>query len=98
VKLPLLTAITILLAGCRFTDKTGTAHQVVIGFGILSTKSAPSNAIPTVSKTQIVGVGVSRSGFNAGYTSSTVIRVPTNQNILIEVSDAPGRPLKVTTP
>jgi hypothetical protein len=81
---------------------------VVVGFGVVSVPStlqrgravsAETNApAAQVTKAQAIGLILSdQPGIKVGvgYSSSTVVQIATNQNILIEVSDRPGQPLKV---
>jgi hypothetical protein len=96
---PCLGALLLLLAGCVPFQSNGTKHIVVVGFGIVSLPltNAPNTR---VTKSQAIGLIVSDqpgTRVGLGYSSSTVIQVSTNQNILVEVSDRPGQPLKVKT-
>jgi hypothetical protein len=70
---------------------------VIIGFGIVSVSNTNKTAA-TVVKTQLLGLGYSNdNGPRAavGYSSSTVVKVATNQNAQIEVSNLPLKPLTV---
>ena len=82
-------------------SKNGTTHHVILGFGIVSVNST-NTAAADVIKTQVIGLGFNDSGagahFDLGYGVTTVVRVVTNQNIVIEVSDVPGKPLTVNIP
>ncbi len=89
----------ILACGCSFTDKHGTRHTVIIGFGVVSVNQTNPVAATV---TKINGIGLSTSSapgmkLGLGYFNSVTVEVNTN-NLLIEVSDAPGQPLKVQTP
>jgi hypothetical protein len=72
---------------------------MVVGFGIVSVPA--TNAPNTqVAKTQAIGLIVSDQPgikLGLGYSSSTVVQIATNQNILVEVSARPGQPIKVKT-
>lgn len=93
-------ALLLILTGCTLpVQKDGTRHYVVIGFGVVS---APVTNSPhaQVVKSQAIGLILSdQPGIKVGvgYSSSTVVQVATNQNMLIEVSDLPGQPLKVNS-
>lgn len=87
-------------AGCINYDRNGTEHHVIIGFGIVSV-SHTNKAVATVVKTQVLGLGVSDTAVSRvglGYSSVTEVRVNTNENMLIEVYNLPGKPLTVNVP
>lgn len=89
-------ALTLLLSGCTLTDSTGTRHSFVIGFGILSVQQ--TNSV-LVYKSQILGLGAGDlpgMAFTAGYSSS--IGVCATSNTLVEVSQKPFAPIRVTQP
>lgn len=94
----LLTACVLFCcAGCITYNRDGTSHHVIIGFGVVSVNNTNQTAA-TVVKTQILGFGYSTdNGPRAavGYSSSTVVKVATNQNAQIEVSNLPLKPLTV---
>lgn len=89
------------LTGCVNFNRGGTTHHVILGFGIVSANST-NQAAANVVKTQVIGLGFNDSGagahFDLGYGTTTVVSIVTNQNIVIEVSDVPGKPLTVDIP
>jgi hypothetical protein len=98
VKSLLTACVLFCCSGCITYNRDGTSHHVIIGFGIVSVNNTNRTAA-TVVTTKLLGVGYSDdSGPRAavGYSSSTVIRVATNQNAQIEVSNLPLKPLTVT--
>jgi hypothetical protein len=96
---PCLFALLVLFTGCIPFTSNGTKHVMVVGFGIVSVPA--TNAPNTqVAKSQAIGLIVSdQPGIKVGlgYSSSTVVQIATNQNVLIEVSARPGKPLTVKT-
>ena len=89
----------LLCAGCIPIRTSDSTHQLVIGIGIVSTPRQPVDE-PVVVKTQYLGImageqPATRLGIGYGSTISTV--VPTNRNVVIEVSDGPFQPVKVET-
>ena len=94
-------ACALFLTGCVSFNRGGTTHHVILGFGIVSVNST-NRAVADVIKTQVIGLGFNDSGagahFDLGYGCTTVVKVVTNQNIVIEVSDVPGKPLTVNVP
>lgn len=94
-------ACALLLTGCVSFNRGGTTQHVILGFGIVSVNNT-NKAVADVIKTQVLGLGFNDSGagahFDLGYSSTTVVRVATNQNVVIEVSDVPGKPMTVTVP
>jgi hypothetical protein len=96
---PCLVVLLVLLTGCIPFQSNGTKHVLVIGVGLVS---VPLTNSPNtqVSKSQAIGLIVSdQPGIKAGlgYSSSTIVQIATNQNILVEVSAKPGQPIKVKT-
>jgi hypothetical protein len=96
---PCLGALLVLLTGCIPFQSNGTRHYVIVGFGVVSVPA--TNAPNTqVTKSQAIGLILSDqpgTKVGIGYSSSTVVQIATNQNILVEVSDHPAQPLKVKT-
>lgn len=83
--------------GCSVTDKSGTKHTVILGFGIVSVNQ--TNTAAAVYKTQLLGLGVSdMPGVRLGIGYANSVTVCVRSNALVEVSDAPGSPLNVRTP
>lgn len=96
---PCLVALLVLFTGCIPFQSNGTKHVLVIGLGMVSVPLTNTPATQ-VSKTQAIGLIVSdQPGIKAGvgYSSSTIVQIATNQNILVEVSAKPGQPIKVKT-
>lgn len=96
MKLVLL-LVLVLATGCAVTDKAGTTHHLVIGFGVVSV-SHPSSAAQVI-KATTVGLGISSSppGCQLGYGSSITTYVNSGTNLVIEVSELPGKPLTIET-
>lgn len=89
--------MALMLAGCSVTDKSGTKHTVIIGFGIVSVNL--TNGAAGVYKTQLLGVGVSdMPGVRLGVGYANSVTVCATSNVVIEVSDSPGSPMKVSSP
>lgn len=85
------------LAGCSVTDKSGTKHTLILGLGIVSVNQ--SNSAARVYKTQVLGVGVSDMPgvrFGIGYANSMTVLI--ESNAVVEVSNNPGSPMKVSSP
>lgn len=93
-------AVCLLCAGCMSFNRNGTTHHVIIGFGIVSVNNT-NNAAATVIKSQAIGLNLSDGAgtkLGLGYSSTTVVKVHTNENVIIEVYDMPGKPLTVNIP
>ena len=89
--------LALLLSGCAL--RSGKQTRLIIGFGIVSVSDTNTN-VALVTRTKAIGFSVSDQPglkFGAGYSSSVVVAVKTNANLLIEVDDRPGEPLKVST-
>lgn len=86
-------------AGCIPVRTRDSTHQLVIGIGVVSTPRAPADE-PRVVKTQYLGLLAGQepaARFGIGYGSSLSLVVPTNRNVVLEVSDGPFQPVKVET-
>jgi hypothetical protein len=96
VKWPWLFA-SVCLAGCSLTDASGTKHTYILGFGVVSVNQTNSSA--SVYKSQWVGVAASDvPGVRFGVGYANTITVCVKSNAVVEVSDRPGSPMKVTAP
>jgi hypothetical protein len=96
---PCLSALLLLLTGCVPFQSNGTKHVIVLGFGFVSVPMTNTPGVQ-VSKSQAIGLIVSDqpgTKVGLGYSSSTIVQVSTNENMLIEVSARPLQPLKVKT-
>lgn len=86
-------ALALALTGC-WTDRHGTRHTVIIGFGIVGV--TPTNSAATVVSVHCLGLNGSRNGINAGYSSSLTTSVPANaEDVRIETSQHPFAPIKI---
>lgn len=93
---PCLTLVLV-LSGCAL--QSGKQTRLIIGFGVVSVSDTNQN-LAQVTRTKALGLTVSDQPglkFGVGYSSSVVVAVKTNANLLIEVDDRPGEPLKVST-
>lgn len=93
-----LTAL-LLCTGCIPIRTRDSTHQLVIGIGIVSTPRQPVDE-PVVIKTQYLGVLAGQepaARFGLGYGSSISTVIPTNRNVVVEVSDGPFQPVRVET-
>lgn len=89
--------LALTLSGCVLPS--GKQHRLIIGFGVVSISDTNQN-IAQVTRTKAIGFTVSDQPglkFGAGYSSSVFVAVKTNANLLIEVDEQPGQPLKVNT-
>jgi hypothetical protein len=89
-------------AGCAtFTTADGVTYHLVIGFGLIRTKSA-DNAAVVATDAQSLGLVVSdRPGLKLGigYAASTVVTVPPEaEDVRVEVSRQPFGPFVVEAP
>jgi hypothetical protein len=95
-------AATSALSGCAIPvkDKDGTAHHIVIGFGIVSVHEPKDKAIVTT-KTEAIGLSISDQAglkFGLGYSSGTVVTVADGaEDVRVEVSQRPWYPFIVDT-
>lgn len=86
-------------SGCIPLRTKDSIHHVVIGFGVVSTPRQPEEQ-PQVIKTQYLGIMASQepgAKLGIGYGSNIATIVPTNRNVVIEVSDGFLQPVKVRT-
>jgi len=91
--------VALCCSGCIRFDRGDTTHQVILGFGIVSTPRQDENKARAI-KTQYLGVMGSQAPgakFGIGYGSSMTVIVPTNANVVVEVSDGPFQPVRVDT-
>jgi len=95
-----LGAAVLLLAGLPgcFTvrGKDGTAHHVVLGFGVISTKESP-DGLMTVTKSSVLGVHATNSPgmqLGIGLSKSLVTTVKAGaEDVRAEVVELPGGPI-----
>lgn len=95
-------ALAMLLAatGClSFSGSDGTTYHVILGLGVVRTKSA-ANAAASITDTRVLGVHASighENEFTAGYSGETAISVtPQAKDVRLEVSEKPWTPLRTT--
>ena len=97
-----LSAVLIIVCtGCIPLRTKDSTHHVVLGIGVVSIPRSSSivpEEEPRVVKAQYLGVLVgdqpgARLGIGYGNSISTI--VPTNRNVIIEVSDGPFQPVTV---
>ncbi len=98
-------AVLGITAGCSAIVIEGDTsdHYLVIGAGIVSVPKADDAEAPvSVSKVQALGLTVSQAPtlkFNLGYVAGSSVRVPADaRNLVVEVSDKPGGPLRIAHP
>jgi len=97
-KLVVVTVLALLLTGCMSFDKGGTRHYICFGVGIVSVNT--NNPTATVVKSTTVGIGASSlpmSRCTVGFSESVAVMLQTNQPVVIEVEQAPGKPFRVET-
>jgi hypothetical protein len=89
----LLTAFS----GCAITDKSGTTHHVIVGFGVVSVSQ--TNTVARVVRTTAIGLSAASGPGSCfvGYGSGVTVSVCTNANMLIEVDQKPWKPIKIQT-
>ncbi|GAB6142150.1 hypothetical protein JCM14076_28790 [Methylosoma difficile] len=86
---------SLIVAGCSWTDNSGTYHQLIIGLGIVSVNQANPTAA-TVTSTKSLGLSADKNGLVAGYLSSFITSVPSNaEDVRIEASQKPFAPIKI---
>ena len=93
----LLCLALLLVSGCVPIRKGGTTHYVVVGFGVVSVNNT-NRDVAQVIRANALGVMVSNRGMMAGYSATTSVSTKTNENVLIEVKQAPLKPLTVCVP
>ncbi len=93
----------LLLSGCvsfPLTDKDGTTHYVIIGFGVVSVPEVKGEAAVRVVRVQALGLTVTdQPGLKVGLglVSSSTVSVPSGaKDVRVEVSQKLGGPLKVS--
>ena len=87
----------ILLSGgcCRWTDKEGTHHVLIIGAGLVSINNSNPSAATITSK-RIVGLAADGNSIAAGYSSSLTTAIPSGaEDVRIEVSKHRFAPLTI---
>ena len=95
VKLIAICAMCLLLgSGCVPIRTNGTTHYVVLGIGVVSVNNTNQYAA-SVTRANVLGAYVSDHGGGIGLSSEQRMMVSTNDNILIEVSKTPFKPIKV---
>lgn len=93
----LLCLLLLLGSGCVPIRQNGTTHYLVIGFGVVSVNNT-NREVAQVIRANALGVMVSNRGMTAGYSATTSVSIKTNENVLIEVKQAPLKPLTVCVP
>jgi hypothetical protein len=90
------------LSSCiSIPGKNGTVHYIIVGFGIVSVNEPPSQAV-IATDSHILGISISDQPglkFAFGYSSSTVVSIPDGaDDVRVEVSKVPGKPLIIDVP
>lgn len=93
----LLVSVLILGSGCVPFRTNGTTHYLVFGVGVVSVNNTNLD-VAQVTRANALGVMVSNRGLTAGYSATTSVSIKTNENVLIEVKQAPLKPLTVCVP
>lgn len=100
-----LVACAIVSSGCSpivIQGESGTAHYVVLGFGIVSVPGQAEETAVNAVRIQSVGLTVSnqpQAKFSLGYLSSSTVAIPADTDgVLVEVSQELGGPLIVRAP
>lgn len=96
----LLAAILLSTSGCvlQTTGREGTRHYIVLGAGIVSIPSPEASPPVTVAKLQAVGLAAEWGAhFALGYINSHHIAVDPNSDTTVQMSDALGGPVTVST-
>ena len=95
MKLFAICAVCLLLgSGCVPIRMNGTTHYLVLGIGVVSVNNTNQYAA-SVTRANVLGAYVSDHGGGIGYSSEQRMMVSTNEDILIEVSKVPLKPIKV---
>jgi len=90
------------LPGCiSIPGKNGTAHYLIVGFGIVSVNESLAQAV-IATDSHVLGISISdQPGLKlaVGYSASTVISIADGaDDVRVEVSKFPGGPLNVDVP
>jgi hypothetical protein len=76
----------------------GTRHNLILGFGLVSTKHHPDNSA-NVMRAQTLGLairtGAPQGGLVLGYQSIQQTQIAPNWQGIMQVNATPGEPLKV---
>jgi len=84
----------ILIVGCVPIHVNGTTHYLVVGIGVISVNNT-NQALAQVTKATILGGYASEQGGGIGFSSVKKVMIATNVNMVIDVSNAPFKPLNV---
>jgi hypothetical protein len=95
----LLSSCLILCLGlsgcCKWTDKSGTRHTLIIGIGVVSVNESKPEAAQVV-RASALGISAGTGGFTAGYSSRFSTSVPAGaEDVRIEASQHPFAPVKI---
>ena len=93
----LVLVLFLLGSGCVPFRTKGTTHYLVLGVGIVSV-STTNQVVAQVTRANVVGLMASERGVKIGYGAETSVGIETNANIVIEVKQAPFKPLNVCVP
>lgn len=86
-----------LSTGCIPIRSKGTTHYLVIGLGVVSVNNT-NKEVAHITRANALGVFVSKERFSAGYAAETMVSVKTNENIALEIKQAPFRSLSICVP
>jgi hypothetical protein len=97
--LVLFISIFLLLSGCvSWQAADGTRHTLVLGLGLVSTKSGPDQSAAAY-RCQTLGIAVRTGGPNSGlalgYQSLQQTQIAPDWQGIVQVSATPGQPLIV---
>jgi len=97
LRVSLLVSVLLLVSGCVPLRQGGTTHYLVLGIGVVSVNRT-NQAVAEVTRANALGVMASRRGLTVGYAAETSVGIKTNENVVIEVKQAPLKPLSVCVP
>lgn len=93
----LLVSVLLLGSGCVPLRTKGTTHYLVLGVGVVSVNNTNQETAQIV-RANVVGFMATERGVKLGYGAETSVSIKTNANIVIEVKQAPFKPLSVCVP
>jgi hypothetical protein len=89
----------LMFAACSWNSADGTRHTVVVGFAIISSKTAGPNTA-TATRSNLVGLAVQtglRRGLILGYQSLQETEISPNWVGVMNVASSPGKPLTLSS-
>lgn len=80
---------------CRWTDKSGTRHTLIIGVGVVSVNESKPEAAQVI-RANALGITADAGGVTAGLSSRFTTAVPSGaEDVRIEASQKPFAPIKI---